>query len=180
MRDESSVKLIGAWPSPFTYRAIWALELKGIKYEYKNEDLKNKSEMLLKYNPVYKKTPFLVHGGKPISESMVIREYIDEAWQENSPLLPKDPYEKFVARFGLNSRRIKGPSVRIFFSATGAEQEKAQNEISEMLKTIEEKGGLDENKFFGGDAIGSVDLAIAPIYILLVRSNRRSNMSENL
>ncbi|KAI3963099.1 hypothetical protein MKW92_018259 [Papaver armeniacum] len=107
--------------------------------------------MLLKYNPFYKKTPVLVHGGKPISESMVIRRYIDETWPKSCPLLPKDPYEKSNA------------SVGIFFSTTGAEQEKAQNEISKMLKTIEEKGGLREKKFFGGDAIRLVDLAIAPI-----------------
>ncbi|KAI3961654.1 hypothetical protein MKW92_015503 [Papaver armeniacum] len=85
--------------------------------------------MLLKYNPVYKKTPVLVHGGKPISESMVIREYIEETWPKGCPLLPKDPYEKSVARFLIKFMEDKVPSVGIFFSTTGAEQEKAQNEI---------------------------------------------------
>lgn len=40
----------------------------------------------------------LVHNGKPVAESLVILEYIDETWQEN-PLLPKDPLEKSTARF---------------------------------------------------------------------------------
>ncbi|KAI3992466.1 hypothetical protein MKX01_022557 [Papaver californicum] len=162
MGEESSVKLFGVWSSPFTYRVIWGLELKGIKYEYINEDLKNKSEMLLKYNPVNKRTPVLVHGGKPVSESMIILEYIEEMWPESYPLLPKDPHEKSLARFWIKFIDDKCISIETLLLTTGEKQEKAQNEISEMLKTIEEKSGLGEKKFYGGDTVGLVDLAFAP------------------
>lgn len=100
MAEENKVTLHGFWASPYSKRVELALKVKGIPYEYVEEDLKNKSPLLLHYNPVHKKVPVLVHNGKPITESLVILEYIDETWKNiGPPLLPQDPYKRSQVRF---------------------------------------------------------------------------------
>ncbi|KAH1063730.1 hypothetical protein J1N35_028717 [Gossypium stocksii] len=64
MGDEKVV-LLDFWPSPLGMRVRIALAEKGIKYEYKEEYLRNKSDLLLKTNPVHKNIPVLIHNECP-------------------------------------------------------------------------------------------------------------------
>ncbi|KAK9920553.1 hypothetical protein M0R45_029107 [Rubus argutus] len=148
------VKLFATWASAFSRRVEIALKLKGVEYEYFEEDLQNKSDLLLKYNPVHKKIPVLVHNGKPIAESVVILEYIDETWK-GFPLLPKDPYQRAMARFW--AKFIEEKCMPALFKCAGTEdREKAVEEACELLKLLENE--LMDKKFFGGENIGFVDI----------------------
>ncbi|XP_038977478.1 glutathione S-transferase U17-like [Phoenix dactylifera] len=94
------VKLLGGWASPFVIRTRIALNLKGVDYEFLEEVFGVKSELLLESNPVYKKIPVLIHEGKPICESMIIVQYIDDIWAaKGSAILPANPYEGAIHRF---------------------------------------------------------------------------------
>ncbi|KAG5019820.1 hypothetical protein JHK87_015675 [Glycine soja] len=98
MAEQNKVILHGMWASPFVKRVELVLKLKGIPYDYLKEDLANKSELLLKYNPVYKKVPVFVHNRNTISESVVILQYIDETWTDDGPkLMPDDRYKRAQA-----------------------------------------------------------------------------------
>ena len=97
------VVLLNFQPSPYATRVRIALAEKGVEYETKEEDVfKTKSQLLLKMNPIHKKVPVLIHKERPICESLIIVEYIDEVWNQNSPLLPSDPYQRAHARFWAN------------------------------------------------------------------------------
>ncbi|XP_044510147.1 probable glutathione S-transferase [Mangifera indica] len=161
MADE--VILLDFLPSMFGMRVRIAMAEKGIKYEYKEEDLRNKSPLLLQMNPIHKKIPVLVHNGKPVCESTIIVQYIDEVWKDKAPLLPSDPYERAQARFWVDFIDKKlYDSGRKTWSTTGEAQEQAKKEFIEVIKTLE--GQLGDKPYFGGETFGFVDLCLIPFY----------------
>eukprot|EP00257_Ricinus_communis_P005846 XP_002520480.2 LOW QUALITY PROTEIN: uncharacterized protein LOC8279820 [Ricinus communis] len=153
------VKLIGNWASPFTRRVELALKIKGVKYEYIEEDLANKSDLLLKYNPIHKKVPVLVHNGKSICESLVIIEYIDETWKHHHHILPKEPYHRAVARFWARFVDEKLlPTTFKIECAIKEEKDKIIHEVHEHLKLLEHELKHKEHEFFGGLELGYLDI----------------------
>ncbi|CAH2056875.1 unnamed protein product, partial [Thlaspi arvense] len=96
---EEEIVLLDFWSSPFGVRARIALAEKGLAYQSREENVFNKSSLLLEMNPVKKQIPVLIHKGKPVCESLIIVEYIDEVWKHKSPLLPSDPCQRAHARF---------------------------------------------------------------------------------
>ncbi|XP_015933709.1 probable glutathione S-transferase parC [Arachis duranensis] len=166
MAENDEVIMLDFWLSPYARRVQIALEEKGIKYEIKEEDLpNNKSTLLLQLNPVYKKVPVLIHNGKPICESLVVLEYIDEVWNHKSPsLLPSDPYHRAQARFWADyvDKKIYDNAMK-FFKTEGEEKEDGKKGLIEGLKVMEEQVGGDRT-YFGGDNIGFVDVILVPLF----------------
>ncbi|KAF3431382.1 hypothetical protein FNV43_RR26113 [Rhamnella rubrinervis] len=167
MAERNEVKLLGAWGSPFVTRTEIALKLKNVNYAFLQENLAAKSELLLKSNPAQKKVPVLIHGDKPICESLIIVEYIDDVWSSGPSILPSDPYDRATARFWaayLDDKWL--PTTRaidtVVLAGEGEEARQAQmDKVYEILVLMEEafKKCSKGKPFFGGDQIGYLDIA---------------------
>jgi glutathione S-transferase len=104
--NKGDLVLLDFWVSPFGQRCRIALAEKGIPYEQSEQELLGaESDLLLRSNPVHKKIPVLLHADRPVCDSLVILNYLDEAfpsahaWAAPHSLLPSDPYARAQARF---------------------------------------------------------------------------------
>ncbi|XP_028113798.1 probable glutathione S-transferase isoform X2 [Camellia sinensis] len=174
MADE--IILLGTWISIFSTRVKIALAEKEVDYEFREEDLSNKSPLLLKANPVNKQIPVLIHNGKPVYESLIIVEYIDEVWNHKSPLLPSDPHQLAQARFWADyvDKKMYIAGRQLMFS-TGEAQETVKNDLIGCLKVLE--GELGDKPYFGGETFGIVDVALIPNYSFFFAYEQFGNFS---
>ncbi|XP_048425771.1 probable glutathione S-transferase [Pyrus x bretschneideri] len=172
----NEVVLLDFWPSPFGMRLRIALAEKGIEYEYKDEDLRNKSPLLLQMNPVHKKIPVLIHNGKPVCESLVALQYIDEVWNDKAPLLPSDSYLRAQARFWADFVDKKIYDIgRKLWTTKGEEHDAANKEFLDCIGVLE--GELEDKPFFGGETLGFVDVALIPFYSWFLVYEKFGNFS---
>jgi len=169
---EHELKLLGAWASPFVLRVKLALSFKGLSYENVEEDhTAGKSELLLKSNPVHKKVPVLLRNGKPVCESQIIVQYIDEAFAGTGPsFLPTDPYQRAMARFW--GAYVDDKLLASWLQSTsGAKtpEEKAEG-LKQTLVAVENLEAafkeISEGRskpFFGGDSVGYLDVTLGAL-----------------
>ncbi|KAL4588848.1 hypothetical protein LXL04_001745 [Taraxacum kok-saghyz] len=164
MAKQEEVILLDFWGSMYGMRVRIALAEKGVSYEYKDEDLRNKSHLLLDMNPVHKKIPVLIHNGQPICESNIILEYIDEKWKDKSPLLPCDAHGKARARFWADfiDKKVFQNIRTLLYTPKGEKHEAARKDLIDSLKVIEEE--LGDKPYFGGESFGYVDVCLIPFY----------------
>ncbi|EOY21832.1 Glutathione S-transferase tau 9, putative [Theobroma cacao] len=169
MEEVNIVKLHGIGANPHSKRVELALRIKGIPYEFIEEDLSNKSQLLLKSNPVYKKIPVLVHNEKPVVDSLIILEYIDETWKNAPQLLPDDPLERAKVRFRTSfiQQQLFEAMTRVV-TCDGEIQAKAIDEVQGKMKVLEE--GMKEvfpgsgSPSIDGDNLGLLDIMICSTF----------------
>ncbi|OAY74480.1 Glutathione S-transferase U18 [Ananas comosus] len=167
--EEEEVKVVGGWASPFVMRVRLALKLKGVRHEFLQEELGRKSELLLRSNPVRQQIPVLVHNARPVCESAIIVQYIDDVWPSPSSssdapsILPSHPYDRATARFWAAYIDDKLPrSLRILRGTMKGDTAEALGQVAAALLQLEAafENCSKGKRFFGGDNVGYLDIIL--------------------
>ncbi|KAI9924566.1 hypothetical protein MW887_006839 [Aspergillus wentii] len=157
---------------------VWlALEEKQIPYQYIEVNPYNKPQSLLSLNPrglvPTLSCPSQIDGGvsKPLYESTVILEYLEEAYPDHKPhFLPSGPYERARSRIWIDyvtSRIIPAFHRFLQYQPQSKDEdpsagiEKVRQEFLGHLKEWT-KEMHPEGPFFLGKDIGLPDLVLAP------------------
>ncbi|KJZ79508.1 hypothetical protein HIM_00977 [Hirsutella minnesotensis 3608] len=173
--DEHPLKLYGGWFCPFVQRAWITLCEKRIPYQYVEINPYKKEPHFLEMNPRGLVPTLVVPVGasgkqqKPLFESSIICEYLDDAFSDDSKhgpsLLPSDPYEKARARLWIdhiNTRII--PGFYKFLQHTPEKPFSIQDARTEfhghVRKLVEQMDPA--GPWFLGKEMSLVDISLAP------------------
>lgn len=137
--------------SPCAQKVRMVLAIKGLDWQKHHVDLPNKQNLepgYLKLNPLGV-VPTLVHDGRPVIESSIICEYLDDTFPEPS-LTPSDTYARAQMRFWMKHVDVK------LHPSCGAIQwpmvmrakllEKSEEEQAALMERIPEKPRRERQK----------------------------------
>lgn len=165
-QKEESLKLYAGWFCPFVQRVWTVLEEKKIPFQYVEVNPYHKPESLLKLNPRGLVPTLQVSEGKPLYESTVIQEYLEEAYPKHGPkLLPQDLYER--ARMRLWSDWVTTRFIPSFFRFLQSEHDQLEQNRAEFLEQIKTftKEMHPEGPYFLGAEPSIIDFNIGPFAI---------------
>lgn len=175
--DEHSLKLYGGWFCPFVQRSWITLHEKAIPHQYVEVNPYKKAPEFLALNPRGLVPTLAVpvdHAQgkkeqKPLYESVVLCEYLDEAYADPAKygqrLLPEDVYERARCRLWIDhvSSRIV-PGFYKFIQHTPEKPYSIEDARAEFLGNIKTwiQEMVDCGPWFLGERFSLVDVMLAP------------------
>ncbi|CEL59374.1 hypothetical protein RSOLAG1IB_03307 [Rhizoctonia solani AG-1 IB] len=164
--DVDKVELVfySGWFCPFVQRAWIALEEKGIPYLYQEENPYKKDAKFIEKFPKGL-VPGVLYQGKPIAESLVILEFLEDAYPQ-VPLLPKDPYDRARVRYTVDSvtKSILPPFYRLL---QAQEEDKRDEARQDLYKGFQKFAEGIASPFWIGEQFTHADIALLPFIVRL-------------
>ncbi len=163
-----SIKLYSAKGCPFARRTRLVLHEKGVEFEAREVDFRNKSEEFLRASPAGK-VPVVVVDGDSLYESNIVNQYLDEVYVEPK-LMPEDPKARAHARI-LMARADDDFYPQVFVSSMGRERGFSEERISEALEKLKAtlsrlEEGLEDREYLAG-GLSLADVAHAGNFVRL-------------
>jgi len=173
-----AIELYWGSGSPFAWRVMLTLEVKGLDYESKLLEFskgENKSPEYLKLNP-RGKVPTLKDGAFVVYESLAIMTYLDRKYP-TPPLFGNSPEEtgqiwRLISECESYLVSAGDKVVRPIFFGKGLDKvdeiHQAAQTIRQELTTVEEQ--LAHSNWLVGKQISAADISVFPLVQLLLRA----------
>ncbi len=145
---------------PYVQRAAIALLEKGAPFERRDIDLVNKPDWFRAISPLGK-TPVLLVDGKPLFESAIIADYLDETRLPR--LHPEDAFERARHRGWVEVASAILNDIAGFYGAPDAATLDAKRDaLAAKFARVEE--ALGDGPYFAGAKFSLVDAAFGPVF----------------
>lgn len=158
--SQPTLKLISHYLCPYVQRARIVLAEKHIRHELEFIDLADKPAWFHRISPLGK-VPVLLTEGRPLFESAVITEYLDEVTPGS--LHPSDPYDRARNRAWIEYASSTLDVIAGFYNTN---DEAVFHQKAETLRgrfsTLEAE--LSQGTYFNGATFSLVDAAFAPVF----------------
>lgn len=159
--EQQNFHLISHVLCPYVQRSIITLEEKNIAYTRTDIDLAKLPAWFEEISPLGKVPILLVDEKKPLFESAVICEYLDEITPHS--LHPIDSHQKAYHRAWIEFGSSILIHIASLYSAVDAPHFGAiHNEIRDKLQLIEHE--LTDGVFFSGEDFHLIDAVYGPIF----------------
>jgi glutathione S-transferase len=173
-----NIKLYSAKGCPFARRTRVVLHEKGIDFETREVDFRNKSDEFLAASPTGK-VPVVVVDGDSLYESNIVNQYLDEVHEEPR-LMPTDPKARAYARIWM-ARADDDFYPQVFVSSMGRKRgfseeriSEAQEKLKATLSRLEE--GLEGNEYLA-NSFSLADIAHAGNFVRLHELEQNGTIS---
>ena len=173
-----AIELYWGSGSPFAWRVMLTLEVKGLDYQSKLLEFskgENKSPEYLKLNP-RGKVPTLKDGALVVYESLAIMSYLDRKYP-TPPLFGNSPEQtgqiwRVISECESYLVSAGDKVVRPIFFGKGLDKvdeiQQAAQTIRQELTTVDEQ--LAHSNWLVGEQISAADISVFPLVQLLLRA----------
>jgi len=179
--SQNSLILYGYWRSSASWRVRWALEHKGIDYEYVAVNLlkgEHRAPANMARNPSGLVPSLQLEDGKTyLSQSMAILNFLEEAYPAGARLFPQDPIFKaqvigLCEIINADTAPLQKPLVFKKHSASEEEGTKwAQHWIREGLSAFDRASAPLRGAFSFGNTSTAADMLLVPQIYNALRYN---------
>jgi glutathione S-transferase len=153
-----SLVLYDAARCPYCARVRIVLEEKGIEVDVVEVDLSDRPAWIYEKNPTGRVPVIEEDGGRPLPESAVIMEFLEERYPE-PPLLPPDPADRAAVRLLVfRDHDFTDP-----YYAFRRGEDGAHEELDAALGRFDVL--LAERPYLGGMEYGLADIAFVPWFL---------------